>query len=64
MYVEDREKYEIEVKKAQSYLYSLKAKNAKDPEIKAKLLSMQAMINDYQELAESEKLMNEAIELI
>lgn len=48
LYVQDREKYEIEVKKAQSYLYSLKARKANDPEIKAKLLTMQAMINDYQ----------------
>jgi len=31
LYVEDREKYEIYVKKAQSYLYSLKARKANDP---------------------------------
>lgn len=36
------------VKKAQGYLYSLKARKANDPEIKAKLLAMQAMISDYQ----------------
>ena len=31
MYVEDREKYEIYVKKAQSYLYSIQARQANDP---------------------------------
>ena len=36
------------VKKAQGYLISLQARKANDPDIKAKLLTMQAMISDYQ----------------
>jgi hypothetical protein len=48
LYVEDRDKYEIYIKKAQGYFFSLKARKTNDPELKAKLLSMQAMISDYQ----------------
>ncbi len=53
LYVNDRDKYEQCVKKARGYMLQLQARKVNDPDIKAKLLATQAMIQDYEELARS-----------
>ena len=57
-YAEDKEKYEVCVKKARSYLLEVQSRKTNDPQEKAKLKAMEATIQDYLDLAESEKLLN------
>ena len=64
IYAEDKEKYEICVKKARGYLLDIQSRESKDPREKARLKAMEATVTDYLELAKTEKLLNEAIELI
>ena len=52
-YVEDKEKYEICVKKARAYLLELKSQKTNDPSEKAKLKALEATVQDYLSLAES-----------
>lgn len=63
-YAEDKEKYEVCVKKARAYLLSVRSRSTNDPLEKAKLKALQATIQDYLDLAESEKLLYEAIKLV
>ncbi len=64
LYVEDKEKYEYCVKKGRALLLNVQQRETNDPVIKAKLKVMEATIQDYLQLAQSEKLINDAIALI
>lgn len=64
LYAEDKEKYQYCVKKGRAYLLSLQGRQTNDLVVKAKLKVAQATIQDYLELAQSEKLLLEAIALI
>ena len=64
LYAEDKDRYEYCVKKGRAYLINIQQRETNDPAIKAKLKVMEATIQDYLELAESEKLLNDAIALV
>lgn len=64
LYAEDKDKYEYCVKKGRAYLLSLQQRETNDPALKARLKVMEATIQDYLDLADSERLLNEAIALV
>lgn len=64
IYAEDKERYEYCVKKGRAYLLNLQQRETNDPSVKARLKVMEATIQDYLELAESEILMMDAIALV
>ena len=47
IYAEDKEKYEICVKKARGYLLDIQSRESKDPREKARLKAMEATVTDY-----------------
>lgn len=46
-YAEDKEKYQICVKKARAYLLDVRSRQTNDPMEKAKLKALEATIQDY-----------------
>ena len=64
IYVEDKSKYENCVTKAKGYLAELQGSKTNDPYEKAKLKMVEATVKTYLNLAESENLINDAIQMI
>ena len=64
IFIEDKGKYEVCVKKARGYLLEVKSRHTNDPREKAKLKVLEATIEDFLQLAESEKLIDDAIKLV
>ncbi len=64
LYVEDKDKYELCVKKGRAHLINIMERETKDPIVKAKLKVMEATIQNFLELADSEKLLDQAIKLV
>lgn len=56
-YAEDKQKYEMCVKKARGYLLGVQSRKTNDPMQKAKLKALQATIQEYLQLAQSQKLL-------
>lgn len=64
IYAEDKQKYHEYVNKARAYLLEIQSRETNDPREKARIKALEATIQDYLELAETEKLLYEAIELV
>lgn len=64
MYAEDKQKYEEYVRKARAYLIEIQGRETNDPREKARLKALEATVKDYLDLAETEKLLQQAIALV